>query len=464
MVNFFVNRYIKLYLLTLVFCIAFPYGMFFISNVISPSWSFQVDSTITSIDISENDEYIVVGTYGGYVYLFHKNNANPIQEYNIEDQVFKVDICADGRYIVVGTMGRLLLFNRSSPNMMREYFLGPNIAAGTFCFSDNGEYIVVGSSYYLYSPDSIDKLFLFQRNNSLPLWEIPFSVEQIDIASNGRSFIIGGSRGLSLFSIENINPLWNFSSSKSGSTSISDDGHYIAFSDHFTNNLYLFTKGSSTPIWQCHFDSNPYPIRISADGNYVLSVSNTNVSLFKNKDFLAFTHNKNYGPFWNYEISGSSPSADISFNGEFLVVATELPSWELFRSKIYVFNKYQLSPVWSQSFENVKLDSKIASKENYIVVAINEESHSRVYKIDFMNSFPNMDYLYVLINILFFSGVPSTIIVWSSFILDIFIQKRRSVKKVLLEEEELTQEFINNLDGLYKKWEKKGHKKHEYDN
>lgn len=444
------NKYLKLYILTLIFCLGFSYSAFFISSNTSQSWTSKVDSNINSIDISENDKYIVVGTSGGYVYLFHKNNPNPIQIYNFNNEVKKVDICSDGRFIIVGITGKLLLLNQTSSEILREFIIS-NGATGSFSFSDNGEYIVTGSSYSSSIPGSVDKLYLFDRNNSIPIWELSIPVKQTAITSKGDYFIInGGSNGLSLFSILNNTPHWTFNPHPIR-ISMSNDGDLIAIGEG-NGYLYIFNKESAIPLWNYQFDYSPNPVITSSDGSHILTVSNNIVYLF-NKDSSI--------PLWTYEVIGDSPSADISLNGDFLAIAMDLPPWETSRSKVYIFNKFLQAPIWSRGFDGFTDNTKIGFTENYVVVGINADFHNTVYKIDFMTLFSDFDFIQAIFYILMYLGIPCTLFVSISFFAEYIIKKRKYVKKIILEEEKLNKEFHENLTEQFERWEKQEDKKYE---
>ncbi len=447
------NRYLRIYLLTLTFCIGFPYSAFIICSNISNSWTYEVDSHINSIDISSNDEYIIAGTYGGYVYLFHKNNPNPIQIYNINEEVFKVDICADGKYIVVGIREKLLLFSQTSSNIVREYNVSYNTGS-IFSFSDNGEFIVAGSSYYSWSPSSVDKLFFFSRDNSIPIWELPISVTKTSITSNGDYFIIGGSYGLSLFSRLGSNPIWTLGCSPA-SISISNSGDYIIIGDDFDASLYIFRRESATPIWNYHFYNYPNPVILSPDGNYIITVSNKLLYLFKKESST---------PLWTYKVIGQNTYAkdgDVSFSAEFFTITMDLSPWEESKSIVYIFKKYQATPIWSKNFNGYENILKLGHEADFIVVGVNADFHKMIYKIDFLSIFPRMDYIEGFLYILFFLGIPCTAFISISFLLDFIVIKRRYAKQIVHAEEKLGKRFYDDLSKQFERWEKKKDKKYE---
>lgn len=447
--NNLLNKYVKLNMLFLIFCIGFPYTIFIISSNLSQTWTYEVDSYITSIDISENDEYIVVGTASGRVYLFHKDDPKPIQIYKVSQEISKVAISADGNFIVVGTYSKIFLFNRTSPKKLRDYTITYN-AGSIFSFSNDGNYILTGSTYYDWDINTADKLYLFHTTNSTPLWELPIPVQYTAITFNGEYFIISGSDGLCLFSLLDSTPLWTFSCSPV-SISISNNGDLIVIGNN-NGDLYSLNKQQSSPLWTFVSKSLPFHIGISSDGNYIFSESGKNIYLFNKKCSI---------PLQIYELRGDIYSADISLNGNFLGVAISLPLWEKSASLVYVYSKYQYLPIWTKDFDGSVEKLKISNEENYIVLAEYSESHNTIYKINFLTPFPYLDYLEGLFYVLFFSALPCTIMVNLSLLIGFIIKSRHHIKQIIQEEEKESRVFDERLSKIFEKWDKQEEKKFE---
>jgi outer membrane protein assembly factor BamB len=448
-VNYLLNKYVKLNILILIFCIGFPYTIFILSSNLSQTWTYEVDSYITSIDISENDEYIVAGTNGGYVYLFHKDESKPIQIYKVSPEISKVAISADGNFIVVGTYSKIFLFNRTSPKKLRDYTITYN-AGSIFSFSKDGNYILTGSTYYDWDINTADKLYLFHTANSTPLWELPIPVQYTAITSNGVYFIISGSDGLSLFSLLDSTPLWTFSCSPV-SISISINGDLIVIGNN-NGDLYRLNKQHSSPLWTFASNSPPFHIGISTDGNYIFSESGKKVYLFNKESSI---------PLQIYELRGNINSADISLNGYYLAVAMSLPLWDKSTSLVYVYSKYQYLPIWTKDFDASVEKLKISNKENYIVLTEYGESYNMIYKINFLSPFPYLDYVEGLIYVLFFSALPCSIMINLSFLIGFIIKSRHHIKQILREEEKEIRDFNDKLSKTFEKWDKQEDKKFE---
>ena len=68
----------------------------------SPVWNFTGGDDVGAVAISEDGEYVVVGS-GDLVYLLDKDSNTPIWSYTLGDEVISVSISADSRYITAGS-------------------------------------------------------------------------------------------------------------------------------------------------------------------------------------------------------------------------------------------------------------------------------------------------------------------------------------------------------------------------
>ena len=60
-----------------------------------PEWNYTADSSINSVAISADGEYIVAGSDDSKVYFFDKDNNTPLWSYTAGDGVFSVSISSD---------------------------------------------------------------------------------------------------------------------------------------------------------------------------------------------------------------------------------------------------------------------------------------------------------------------------------------------------------------------------------
>jgi outer membrane protein assembly factor BamB len=149
----------------------------------TPLWSYNVGShiasTVTSVGISADGEYIAVGAGNRKFYLFGKDSSTPLWNYTSEiANVESISISADGEYIAVGCglwygSGAVYLFDKDSNTPLWSYgtgtpvwnstsgdWDGPGSNVRSVAVSADGGYVVAGSYY--------KKVYLFKEDDNTP--------------------------------------------------------------------------------------------------------------------------------------------------------------------------------------------------------------------------------------------------------------------------------------------------------
>ena len=150
--------------------------------------------------------------------------------------------------------------------------------------------------------------------------------------------VAGAGNNIYLFNKSSSIPMWsNNTGSAVNSVDISSDGSYIV-AGSTNNKTYLFHKFSSTPLWNYSLINNAKHVAISADGNYVVAASGQKVYFFNST--------KPLNPYlWNCSVSDSVTSLAISYNGGNFVVGT-------YDNNTYYFNSTSPTPEWSYLTQN----------------------------------------------------------------------------------------------------------------
>ncbi|MDC0197090.1 DUF2341 domain-containing protein, partial [Marine Group III euryarchaeote] len=257
----------------------------------TPLWSYETSYNLKSVAISSDGKYITA--VNDKVYLFEKSSSTPLWTYDTTGGS-SVDISADGNYIVVGTYvssssGKLHLFNKQSNTPIWTYSTYAFNTENSVAISADGKYVagVTGSGVYEFS------LFDVNRDSSTPLWTKTLSNQpngRLDISANGEYICVGteGStssyRKVHLFDKDSSTAIWSHTISASiYSLRISSDGESIVAargsngSDY--GGLVLYNKGSSIPVWEYGM---PYSnagqfssAAISSDGKYIFGAHQT---------------------------------------------------------------------------------------------------------------------------------------------------------------------------------------------
>ncbi|MFX1344329.1 MAG: WD40 repeat domain-containing protein [Promethearchaeota archaeon] len=269
------------------------------------------------------------------------------------------------------TTGTYIGFNLG-PNISWSYYLTNNFEEQNShtAISANGEYLVIGSQN--------DRLYLFHRKSSKPLWiwSSTGDVHDVDISADSNYIIAGGLNGIArLFERNSSIAIWNFTTDVS-SVAISSDGEYTALSAGFK--LYLYQRSNSTLLINgTNAGSN---VAISSDGNYI-AASNLmwgEVYLFNKSSST---------PMWQYNIGDILRDIAIAPNGEFIVTGGQASS--PFGCELYLFYKSSSIPQIIYTDGSIRVID-ISQDGDYIAVGcddgiylFNSSSLTRLWKYSF---------------------------------------------------------------------------------
>ncbi len=294
------------------------------SNQKSPLWNYSITNSFYSVAISANGSNIAVG--GGYfdkrVFIFNTTNSIPHWIYSTGGWVYDVDISNDGCLVATasGTSRNVFLLNNTeSPSVLGFPTTGLTLRV---VLSSNGSYMAVtdnAGKLYLFNTSNTssewvftlsgdmstslsisadgnyiasgsDKVYLFRKNSSIPLWtyNTPDFVSSIKLSKDGNYLVVGGDymdHNVYFFNRSNPIPEWTFSTrGEIASVAISDKGDYIV-AQSYDYNLYLFNRNSSIPIWKYRLDgafasSYDYSLDMSANGKYIVAGGRHMIYLF----------------------------------------------------------------------------------------------------------------------------------------------------------------------------------------
>ena len=292
----------------------------------TPLWSYNTGNTLHSVAISADGEYIVSNGLNGKFHLFDKDSSTPIWTYSSTSIGYAVDISADGNYIVASGWSKVYLFHKDSNTpLWTSSSAGDGIKSVSI--SADGQYIVAGSLDY--------KIYFYNKDSNVPLWSHTTTYHMVSVAiSADGEYIVAGSENNNVlfFNKDSSQPLWNYATGDNVDTvAISADGEYIvAGSDD--NRLYLFDKDSSTPLWNHSQGYSVYSVAISADGEYIVGggIDKT----------VYFYHRDSGTPVWSYTNGsyttgeGNVRSVAISADGKYIVAGSENDNVYAFKNSI----------------------------------------------------------------------------------------------------------------------------------
>ncbi|MFX0030497.1 MAG: WD40 repeat domain-containing protein [Candidatus Hermodarchaeota archaeon] len=215
------------------------------------------------------------------------------------------------------------------PNTSWSYYLtkNPDEQNSVTSISDDGNYFVIGSGN--------DRLYLFSRNNSKPLWiwRSNDDIYSVDISGDS-NFILAGDSDITarLFERNSATPIWDFNSGTSGGrVAISSDGEYSAVCSFYK--LYLYQRSLATLLIDGANAGDH--VKISSQGDFIVS--------FNFMGGIIYLFNKfNSVPIWLYNTGDVLYDLAITPTGEFIVTGGQ--AYDSSGFKLFLFNSSSSTP------------------------------------------------------------------------------------------------------------------------
>jgi len=339
------------------------------SNYIKKSNSeiliYNIDINSPKLTISSNGQYFIVAS-DNKIYYFNKDYKSSLWNFSCGgdgNSIHFLSMSSDGRNILVGSdTGRIYFFKNETSNLIWYYYLDdPWMDPLVGKISSNGNFIVVGSGTYMYTPNITGRISFFNSTNSIPLWNytINETIISVDISSDGQHLVAGARNNrIYLFESNDSTPLWSY---KTGgdvrSVAISGDGQYIiAGSDD--NNAYLFSRNSSVPLWNYTAKTDVRHVDISKEGEKIV------IGTFYNIPRFILFERKDPNPKLIFSPDHIVSGAAISSNGQFFAFSS--------RDKVFFFKNSSNSPLWSYSTNGYVYDISMSSNGEYVLVGSNK--------------------------------------------------------------------------------------------
>jgi len=304
-------------------------------------WSYATGEILFSVAISSDGQYVAAGGKDNKVYLFDKASSTPLWNYTTGGWILSVAISSDGQYIAAGGKDhKVYLFNKTSSTPLWSYPTAVDI--NSVAISSDGQYIAAA----IYN-----NVYLFDKAGSR-LWHYTLEgaadvVRSVAISADGQYIAAGGhGDNIYVFNKTSSTPLWNYNAGGIiASVAISSNGQYIA-AGSYDDKVYLFDKASSTPLWNYTTENDVLSVAISSDGQYITAGDyEDNVYLF---DKASST------PLWNYTTGGGLFSVAISSDGQYITAGGG-------DNKVYLFDKASSTPLWTYTTGNTLRSVAISS-------------------------------------------------------------------------------------------------------
>ncbi len=195
-----------------------------------------------------------------------------------------------------------------------------------------------------------------------PIWDFKTNDSPqitLAISSDGNYIVVGGDNinEIYLFNRSSSIPIWSYK--LNGITmdlAISSDGKYFVIGSN-DNKIYFFDRSNPSPLWTFTTNEVVMSVAISSDGNYIVAGG---------RDYRIYLFNRNSStPIWSYTANADLYSVAISSDGKYIIAggSFRMGGWE----SLYLFNKNSSTPIWNFSNKTINCVA-ISSDGNYIVV------------------------------------------------------------------------------------------------
>jgi len=306
-------------------------------------WSYNADTIVSSVSISDNGAYVAAGGYDGNVYLF-TNDGKKLWNYSTDDYSNSVSISADGSYIAAGSANGVYLFNREGEKLW-SFKTGDNIPIKEVSIAADGSYVAAGGNDH--------NVYLFNRAGE-KLWSYKTgdNIHKVSISADG-SYVAAGGVDYNVYLFNRAGEkLWDYNTGGYvNSLAISGDGSYLAVEGsyfvkvgHYDTTFYFFNRAGEK-LWSYKFRVKG--ISISDDGSYVAAGDwNGNVHLF----------NRNGEELWNYNTNGNIRDISLSADGSYVAAGGD---------SIYLFN-HGGEKLWSYYIGDVIRSVSISADGSHV--------------------------------------------------------------------------------------------------
>jgi WD40 repeat protein len=232
----------------------------------TPLWSAEPGGSVIALAISADGSTVAAGTYLGALALYQASSATPLWNATPGGSVLSVALPAAGGSLAAATSeGKLLHYTRASSEP--DWNLTLIQSFSSVATSSDGAGIVAGGR---------DGRIYLLNSGGTGLWNYSTggSVNCVGISADG-SAIAGGTsmtNRLYLFSRASSTPLWSAPGGSINSVALSSDGSFIA-AGGYDSQVYLYGKASSVAMWSFTTGDMVNSVGLANDGSLVASGS-----------------------------------------------------------------------------------------------------------------------------------------------------------------------------------------------
>ena len=199
-------------------------------------WAYDLPSTVRSVSVSSNGDYVTVGYSGGIALLYNGALAWEDNTWSGED-LQPVRISADGKYVIaLRYYAHVILYYNQTGTLLWSQLIDQNIWGYDYgvAISFNGQYAAAGGNSTIYF---FDKTGL-QWSYNTGIQEI----NSVEISGDGYFIVASSYWGQKLFHLNKFGTLiWEITfENYAGKVAFSFDGEYFATTDTGSSHIYRY--------------------------------------------------------------------------------------------------------------------------------------------------------------------------------------------------------------------------------
>jgi hypothetical protein len=281
-------------------------------------WKHKTNGAVNSVSTSNDGNYVIAGSDDYHIYYFDKDGF--LWRIEVDERITTMDISNDGRYAIAGSWNKCVyFFDNQNPNKL----LWKRVLEGVceVSISDDGRYIAIGGS----------DVYLLDNYNTT-IWEKDISGGVVDISGDGNYVIVGG--GLNYRTtycygrsgkLKWGNPYDEYLDDNHGgyhvhisSVSLSTDGSYGAVGSYGWDITIRSFDKTGKVVWRIKNDT--YAVDISGDGHYIAAgASSTEIG-----ERILYIDNFDDGNIiYDYGLEYPAGEIDLSKDGKYFAAAAK---------------------------------------------------------------------------------------------------------------------------------------------
>jgi hypothetical protein len=359
-------------------------------------------TSVPNVSATPQETIVVAGDSSGKVFALGVPSGSLLWSVEIGGDTRSVVVSDNNQYILVGTSDGIALLDRTGLVLWTKT-IGVNPTHPTPPFQSDTKLVSIsrdGSYMIVAHNDSKVRLY---NNAGMEIWNDEFSANSVAISSNGKSAVVGGSGGIRYYSV-GANDIWDSSDSSPAwkitylsirKVAISSKGDYVVTGDRSQGYARLYS-GNGLLIWNYYVALAPLgyglqriSVDISRDGKSIVAGNDDGWDTFGAQlIYFSIGADGNAGswsaaddiPIWNFSVSPASGQDDVravafSLDGRYIVSGGAGGYSHTFLHKIESSTPLFQSTPWG--YEDETIDVSIDGR--YIVAADSEMNAVRLY-------------------------------------------------------------------------------------